>query len=254
MPYMVRYRLWVNDAHPPSVFRQKLMPNIAAPDIELPDIVLVADRCVLDKHGVEYHIQSITLEAVSHCCDVYINVADALYHCDDETFLANVMALLRESGYVGPDFGRAEMGMQQDDRIALESTDAFQDFALTRGWAYADGNEMLLLNRLLRSIPWKAVVSFRASNGTVYGIPVECIATHHAKANAPRYASLVDSLAQTLVLFRTEPTSVTRWLTKHMTWSDFGELVRLMDKPPIMDVQAEYVAAKNLSVRGLPRA
>jgi len=60
--------------------------------------------------------------------------------CEDPAFLGTVVLRLKEAGYDGPSFGRAEQGLQELDCVVLEPTRAFADFAhKTFGWTYAEG-------------------------------------------------------------------------------------------------------------------
>ena len=231
------------------------MPDMPTAELEQPDIRLVGPFVAHDATSTPVRVDGISIEAVGYCCDVYVDVLDGSYELSkDENFLAAVNAKLREAGYVGPDLGRASMGLQLDSRITLESTREFENFAVERGWNYADGNDALAVNRLLQAIPWNAVVAFRASNGVVYGVPVGCIVEHHAAAHVAQYESMAQSLEQfTLPLFRADHAALVKWLQNHMTWADFGTRVRVMEEPPKIDVQAEYAAAKHKAVRGMSR-
>ncbi|MGA3118089.1 MAG: hypothetical protein ABSF90_27115 [Syntrophobacteraceae bacterium] len=48
--------------------------------------------------------------------------------CDDEVFIGNVMKVLRELGYEGEDFSRAEMGRQDVNLVVLEGGGDFENW------------------------------------------------------------------------------------------------------------------------------
>jgi len=48
--------------------------------------------------------------------------------CDDEVFIGNVMKVLRELGYEGEDFSRAEMGRQDVNLVVLEGGADFESW------------------------------------------------------------------------------------------------------------------------------
>jgi hypothetical protein len=72
--------------------------------------------------------------------DVYINftpmVAEARVDnvWDDAVFTQYAMNFLNSLGYQGPDFGRAESGMQEPNLVVLEPNKAFYPFAKKCGY------------------------------------------------------------------------------------------------------------------------
>jgi len=60
----------------------------------------------------------------------------------DSTFIANVMKLLKDLGYNGKKFGRAELGMQADEYIVLEPSKDFCNWVEQKyGWVDLDKQE-----------------------------------------------------------------------------------------------------------------
>ena len=69
--------------------------------------------------------------------DVYIDFTSAigkerLY--EDKVLIAQVLGQLRKIGYVGPDFGHGDLGLQDDKLIVLEAPEEFNAFAANKGW------------------------------------------------------------------------------------------------------------------------
>jgi hypothetical protein len=69
--------------------------------------------------------------------DVYVDFAssmedDPLY--EDVLLTTQIMSRLRVLGYVGPDFGYGDLGLQDDKLIVLEAPEEFGPFAASKGW------------------------------------------------------------------------------------------------------------------------
>ena len=81
--------------------------------------------------------------------DVYVDFAspmedDSLH--EDAHLIRQILARLRTLGYVGPDFGPGDPGLQDDALIVLEAPEEFNRFAASKGWKnlaedYADDHE-----------------------------------------------------------------------------------------------------------------
>jgi hypothetical protein len=81
--------------------------------------------------------------------DVYIDFAwsmedEPLY--EDALLIRQIVARLRVLGYVGPDFGYGDIGLQDDKLIVLEAPEEFGRFAASKGWKnlaedYAGGDD-----------------------------------------------------------------------------------------------------------------
>jgi hypothetical protein len=69
--------------------------------------------------------------------DVYVDFVssmedDPLY--EDVLLIKQVLSRLRVLGYVGPDFGHGDLGLQDDKLIVLEAPEEFGRFAASKGW------------------------------------------------------------------------------------------------------------------------
>ncbi|MES2740096.1 MAG: hypothetical protein V4754_03990 [Pseudomonadota bacterium] len=68
--------------------------------------------------------------------DVYVDFAaviePGLYK--DKALIGQVLARLRSLGYVGPDFGHGDLGLQDKKLIVLEAPEQFNAFAASKGW------------------------------------------------------------------------------------------------------------------------
>lgn len=87
--------------------------------------------------GSPVKILSIKIERKGYIPDVYVRVQsprDGRLLAEDETFCKGVMRLLRKAGYAGPEFGRAELGMQTENCVALEPCRSFYAFARSKGF------------------------------------------------------------------------------------------------------------------------
>jgi len=81
--------------------------------------------------------------------DVYVGFAASMgenrLH-EDPQVIQQILARLRALGYVGPDFGPGDPGLQEDKLIVLEAPEEFCTFAASKGWKnladeYADDHE-----------------------------------------------------------------------------------------------------------------
>jgi hypothetical protein len=81
--------------------------------------------------------------------DVYVDFVssmedDPLYK--DELLIRQILSRLHVLGYVGPDFGHGDLGLQDDKLIVLEAPEEFSLFAASKGWKnlaeeYVDDND-----------------------------------------------------------------------------------------------------------------
>ncbi|MDB5729613.1 MAG: hypothetical protein JWQ00_2818 [Noviherbaspirillum sp.] len=105
---------------------------------------------VVDSSGRMWEIEGIHIFDEGYgIIDVYVDLAssmedDPLY--EDTLLISQIIARLRSLGYVGPDFGHADLGLQDDKLIVLEAPEAFNAFAAARGWrnlaeGYDDDND-----------------------------------------------------------------------------------------------------------------
>ncbi|GAC1407100.1 MAG: hypothetical protein NVSMB6_04270 [Burkholderiaceae bacterium] len=102
------------------------------------DIELCGPFSVRDCSGNARDIEAIRIFDEGYgIIDVYVHMAvsmedDRLY--EDTVLIGQIMARLHQLGYVGPDFGHGDLGLQDDKLIVLEAPEAFNAFAATRGW------------------------------------------------------------------------------------------------------------------------
>ncbi len=68
--------------------------------------------------------------------DVYVDFAGVVEPglCKDKTLVGQVLTRLRGLGYVGPDFGHGDLGLQDKKLIVLEAPEQFNAFAAAKGW------------------------------------------------------------------------------------------------------------------------
>jgi hypothetical protein len=102
------------------------------------DIQLSGPFSVTDATGRSHNIKAIRIFDEGYgIIDVYIDFAsaigkDRLY--EDKILIAQVLGQLRKIGYVGPDFGHGDLGLQDDKLIVLEAPEEFNAFAASKGW------------------------------------------------------------------------------------------------------------------------
>ncbi|SFB08330.1 hypothetical protein SAMN04515620_11696 [Collimonas sp. OK607] len=102
------------------------------------DIQLSGPFSVTDATGRSHNINAIRIFDEGYgIIDVYIDFAaaigkDRLY--EDKVLIAQILAQLRKIGYVGPDFGHGDLGLQDDKLIVLEAPEEFNAFAASKGW------------------------------------------------------------------------------------------------------------------------
>jgi hypothetical protein len=98
---------------------------------------------VWDLHGIRIFDEGYGI------IDVYVDFVasmedDPLY--EDAHLIGQIIAQLRTLGYVGPDFGHGDPGLQDDRLIVLEAPEEFSRFAAGKGWRnlaeqYADDHD-----------------------------------------------------------------------------------------------------------------
>jgi hypothetical protein len=114
------------------------------------DIQLSGPFTVTDASGQSHKINAIRIFDEGYgIIDVYVEFAasigdDHLY--EDGVLIRQVLARLRSLGYVGPDFGHGDLGLQDDKLIVLEAPEEFNTFAASKGWKnlaeeFADADE-----------------------------------------------------------------------------------------------------------------
>jgi hypothetical protein len=102
------------------------------------DIQLCGPFDATDATGQTRKIQAIRIFDEGYgIIDVYVDFASSiqgkrLYH--DTTLIGQILDRLRSLGYVGPDFGHGDLGLQDDKLIVLEAPEEFNAFAASKGW------------------------------------------------------------------------------------------------------------------------
>jgi hypothetical protein len=115
------------------------------------DIQLSGPFSVTDAAGRSHNIKAIRIFDEGYgIIDVYVDFAAAigkerLY--EDQVLIAQILSQLRRIGYVGPDFGHGDLGLQDDKLIVLEAPEEFNVFAASKGWnnlaeEFADEHDM----------------------------------------------------------------------------------------------------------------
>ncbi|MCW5631941.1 MAG: hypothetical protein KIT17_01260 [Rubrivivax sp.] len=101
-------------------------------------ILLHGPTTLVDSSRREHAVLSISIPARGYIPDVFVQFEHEVQHLalsDDKAIVQGVMRLLRQRGYEGPDFDRAELGMQRRNSIALEPPAAFRQWVTGRfGW------------------------------------------------------------------------------------------------------------------------
>jgi hypothetical protein len=101
------------------------------------DITLSGPFKATDGFGRAHDIKAIRIFDEGYgVIDVYIDFAaplDAKAY-QDQALIGQIMTRLRSLGYVGPDFGHGDLGLQDKKLIVLEAPEEFNAFAASKGW------------------------------------------------------------------------------------------------------------------------
>jgi hypothetical protein len=86
---------------------------------------------IWDLHGIRIFDEGYGI------IDVYVDFVesmedDPLY--EDAYLIGQIIARLRALGYIGPDFGHGDPGLQDEKLIVLEAPEEFSRFAASKGW------------------------------------------------------------------------------------------------------------------------
>ena len=203
-----------------------------------------------DTRAGAWRVTGIYVERESYVPDVYVELDRAwpgledggaeLY--EDPEFLGAVMAQLRAAGYEGEDFGRAELGAQSTYQVVLEPNRSFERFAMSKGWRYADGLDEYELSAALSDAKLRSLITFRARDGSRWGLPLCLVAERHARQHAAANGvtparSLVDV---TVPLLRATPAAAVKWADEHLTAEELKTHLRLLESAPELDLHAEW--------------
>lgn len=101
------------------------------------DITLSGPFKATDGSGRAHDIKAIRIFDEGYgVIDVYIDFTapiDAKAY-QDQALISQIMTRLRSLGYVGPDFGHGDLGLQDKKLIVLEAPEEFNAFAAGKGW------------------------------------------------------------------------------------------------------------------------
>ena len=211
-------------------------------------ITLSGPFTVKNGEGVSIPVANLSIDTVSSVPDVYVHLDlerlrqasgwDEIDHGlrlhDDDVFISGVMDRLRAIGYQGEAFGRAELGMQSSNCVALEPGSDFGDFALSQGWAYADGLEAYRCNRIMRNVDWDNKLEFNGADGTGFSIRLSPLIEEHSqwiqkKRGGERDAILRD-VSIPLFLDKSKTEDALLWLREEADWSNVARLVKVNER------------------------
>ena len=93
---------------------------------------------IIDSLGRTWQVRAIRIYDEGYgIIDVYVDLEtstdDEPLH-EDPLVIRQIMSQLRALGYIGPDFGPGDPGLQDDKLIVLEAPEAFSQFAASKGW------------------------------------------------------------------------------------------------------------------------
>ena len=101
------------------------------------DILLCGPFKATDGAGRAHDIKAIRIFDEGYgVIDVYIDFAAPVdpKAYKDQTLIGQIMTRLHVLGYVGPDFGHGDLGLQDKKLIVLEAPEEFNAFAASKGW------------------------------------------------------------------------------------------------------------------------
>jgi hypothetical protein len=102
------------------------------------EIELCGAFSITDRNGVAHEVMSIRIFNESYgVIDVFVQLSASASEArldEDDVVIGQIMQRLKGAGYVGPDFGRGDAGLQDDCLMVLEAPEAFNRFAATKGW------------------------------------------------------------------------------------------------------------------------
>ena len=101
------------------------------------DIQLSGPFKASDSSGRSHDVKAIRIFDEGYgIIDVYVDfaapVAPGLYK--DKALVGQIIDRLRALGYVGPNFGHSDPGLQDSKLIVLEAPEEFSEFAKKKGW------------------------------------------------------------------------------------------------------------------------
>jgi hypothetical protein len=97
---------------------------------------------IINPVGSDWKVREIWINDSGYIPDLQIELEEdcALEEglCENEAFLNGVFCELRNVGYTGSVFTRAEMGMQSAGTVVLEPNVEFEDFAVSMGFVFLE--------------------------------------------------------------------------------------------------------------------
>lgn len=101
------------------------------------DIQLSGPFKAIDGSGRSLDIKAIRIFDEGYgVIDVYVDFVAPLEAgaYKDKVLVSQILKQLRSLGYVGPDFGHGDLGLQDKKCIVLEAPEEFNTFAAKKGW------------------------------------------------------------------------------------------------------------------------
>ncbi len=101
------------------------------------DIQLSGPFKASDSSGRSHDVKAIRIFDEGYgIIDVYVDFAAAIDNTlyKEKVLVGNIIDRLRALGYVGPNFGHSDTGLQDRKLIVLEAPEEFADFAKLKGW------------------------------------------------------------------------------------------------------------------------
>jgi hypothetical protein len=208
-------------------------------------IVLSGPLAIANKDGLQIHVKQIAIDKTSYIPDVWVfldweksirenkgldkDTRRNMTLWDDDVFLSGVLKRLRDIGYEGPDFGRAELGAQGNDVVCMEPEHQFCDFVMTKGWVYAGGQEEYKCSAVLREIdPWSQL-SFTGSDGTEFSLGLRQLLELHALKHQKDHGGERDQilLNVTIPLFKENTQQAIEWVGADENWGKISSWVKV---------------------------
>jgi hypothetical protein len=194
--------------------------SAAYPRFEQRRIVFAKDISLSDLKGQTHHVTRISMALKSVYADIWVELETSCEHSlgDDASFMQGVLGVLRDCGYKGPDFGRAELGTQSHACVVLEPGPAFKQFASRLGWTQPQ--ELTPQDPLEELEGWSLLICL--PQGPSWQLPLRSLVMAKVQASphsegllTPRGAwSLVYAVREALEDWR----SLLAWARRHLSW------------------------------------
>lgn len=223
--------------------------NKSEESVDQQTIVLSGPFVAQVSSDLQVCVGQISISAKSHIPDVAVKIdwtatlrASPKVHedqihdfelYDSEAFIGAVMSRLAEVGYAGPPFGRAELGMQGRNQVTLEPGDEFGEFAIGKGWQYAEGLDEYRANQIAREVNWSSKLEFQSADGTQFSIRLEPLIQEHSRQHQRQFGGLRAEILRdvSLPMFRDSHETAIQWLRDTAEWDRIGRMVEVDDRP-----------------------